>query len=307
MADRQMAHRVAAVRLEAEAFGDLTGEKVAHHVFAAGRDGDVARLERRQPVGVDMREHAGGGAELQQRDILALGDGAGELRLHLHNIQLGEPADQIDVVHRKVDDHADIRHSRRKRSDAGDRDREDIFARYRLLDGGDRRIEPLDMAHHQRHPGAAGGVDDLLPLLHRGRDRLFDQHVDAARDAGQRDLVMKMRRRGDGHRIHAFRDQFVQACEGAAARQFGGARPMRRQRINDPDQRGIRQAGQHTGMIAAHDAGADDADAKRPFRLGFRARCGPFGTHIVSLIISLSSASASALAILPHRLSRWFS
>src|SRR5467141_1428790 len=58
MAHRQMAHRVAAVRLEAEALGHLTGEEIAHHVFAAGGDGDVTRLERRQPVGVDMREHA---------------------------------------------------------------------------------------------------------------------------------------------------------------------------------------------------------------------------------------------------------
>jgi hypothetical protein len=47
-----------------------------------------------------------------------------------------------------------------------------------------------------------------------------------------------------------------------ASRQFGGARPMRRQRIDNPDQRGIRQAGEHTGVIAAHDAGADDADAQ---------------------------------------------
>src|ERR1700682_840697 len=65
MAHRQMPHRVAAIRLEAEALGHLAGEEIAHHVFAAGGDGDVARLERRQPVGVDMREHAGGGAELQ--------------------------------------------------------------------------------------------------------------------------------------------------------------------------------------------------------------------------------------------------
>src|SRR5712672_2798857 len=53
MADRQMAHRIAAVRLEAEALGHLTGQEIAHHIFAAGSNRDVARLERRQPVGVD--------------------------------------------------------------------------------------------------------------------------------------------------------------------------------------------------------------------------------------------------------------
>ena len=229
MADRQMAHRIAAVRLEAEAFGDLAGEQIAHHIFAAGRDRDVARLERRQPVGVDVGEHAGGGAELQQRDILALGDRAGELRLHLDDVGFGEPADQVDVVHGKIDHHADIRHPRRKRSDPGDGDRKNVFARDRLLDGGDRRIEPLDMADHQGHAGAARGGDDLAPLLDRGGDRLFDQDVNVARDAGERDLVMQMGRRGDGHGIDALRDQFIEACEGAAADQLGRARAMRRQ------------------------------------------------------------------------------
>jgi hypothetical protein len=38
---------------------------------------------------------------------------------------------------------------------------------------------------------------------------------------------------------------------------------MRRQRIDDSDQRNIRQARQHAGMIGAHNAGADYADAER--------------------------------------------
>jgi hypothetical protein len=198
-------------------------------------------------------------------------------------------------VHGKVDDHADVRHARRKRADPGDRDRQDIFARDRLLDGGDGGVEALDMADHQRHPGAPGGGDDVPSLLHRGGDRLFDQDVNVARDAGERDLVMKVRRRRDGHRVHTFGDQFVESCEGAAARQFRGARPMRRQRIDHPDQCRIRQAGQHPGMVAAHDAGANDADAKRTFRVGFNVRCGPFGIHIVSLGHPTTTAS------------RWFS
>src|SRR6266852_6278252 len=279
MAHRQMAHRVAAVRLEAEALGHLAGEEIAHHIFAAGGDGDVARLERRQPVGVDMRENARGGAELQERNILALGDGAGKLRLHLHNVRLREPADQIDVVHGEVDHDTDVRHSRRKRSDAGDRDRKNVLARYRCFDGGDGRVETFDMPHHQRHPGAACSVDDLLPLLHRGRDRLFDQDVNLACDAAQCNLVMEVRWRCDRHGIDTFGDQLVQSGEGAAAGQFGGARPMRRQRVDHADQRRIRQPGQHAGMVAAHDAGADDADAKRAFCLGLPARCGPLGNH----------------------------
>ena len=185
MADRKMPHRIAAVRLEAEAFGDLARQQIAHHVFAARRDGDVARLERRQPVGVDVREHARGGAELQQRDVLALGHRARQLRLHFDDVGIGEPADQVDVVHREIDHHADIRHARRERTDAGDGDRQDVLAADRLLDRLHRRIEALDMADHQRDAGAARGGDDLAPLLDRRGDRLLDQHMDAALDAGR--------------------------------------------------------------------------------------------------------------------------
>ena len=39
MADRQMPHGIAAVGLEAEAFGHLARQQIAHDVFAAGGDG----------------------------------------------------------------------------------------------------------------------------------------------------------------------------------------------------------------------------------------------------------------------------
>src|SRR5690242_19571614 len=39
--DREVAHGVAAVRLEAEAFGHLPRQQVAHDVFVARRDRDV--------------------------------------------------------------------------------------------------------------------------------------------------------------------------------------------------------------------------------------------------------------------------
>ena len=87
MTDRKMSHRIAAVGLEAVALGDLAGQKIADHVFALGGDVDGARLERRQPIGVDVGEHARGGAELEQRDVLAFGDRVGELRLHLDDLR----------------------------------------------------------------------------------------------------------------------------------------------------------------------------------------------------------------------------
>ncbi len=65
--------------------------------------------------------------------------------------EFGEPADEIDVVHRQIDDHSDVRHARRKWPDAGNGDGQDVLAVDRLLYCLDRWIESLDMADHQRN------------------------------------------------------------------------------------------------------------------------------------------------------------
>ncbi len=217
VADREVPHRIAAVGLEAEALGDLPGQQIGDQVFLARRDVHGARLERRQPVGVDLRQHARGGAELQQRDVLALGNRALELRLHLDDLGIGEPADQVDVVHREIDHHADIRHARRERSDPRDRDREDVLALDRVLDRLHGRIEALDVADHQRHAGALGGRDDRAAFLDVRGDRLLDQHMHAALDAGERDVVVQVGRSRDDGRIDAEVEQRLGVVAGLAA------------------------------------------------------------------------------------------
>ena len=84
-------------------------------------------------------------------------------------------------------------------------------------------------------PARLRGGDDLAPLFDRRCDRLLDQDMDIARDAGERDLVMQMGGRGDRHRVDALGDQFVEAGKGAAADQLGRARAMFRQRIDNAD------------------------------------------------------------------------
>ena len=140
-----------------------------------------------------------------------------------------------------------------------------------------------------------GCEDNVPPLLNRGRDRLFNQDMNAIRDAGQRDLMMKVGRRSDGNGIHACRDQLLEARKGAAIRQVRCARPVCRQRIDDPDQSDSGQPGQHAGMITAHHASADHADAKRAFLL-----CPP-ETHIAQAQSCFAADIPAALVARRHR------
>jgi hypothetical protein len=72
---------------------------------------------------------------------------------------------------------------------------------------------------------------------------------------------------------------FVEFGERAAADQRSGARAVFGQRIDDADQCHPGQTGQHTGMVAAHHARADHADAQGAVSIGLRVSCGPLGTH----------------------------
>ena len=123
--------------------------------------------------------------------------------------EIGEPSDQVDIVDREVDDHADVRHPRRERPDAGDGDRQDVLILHRAFDQLHRRIETLDMADHKRHAGTAGGRDDGVTLLDRRSDRLLDHNVHPARNALQREVMMKMRWGRDGNRVDAGLQQSI--------------------------------------------------------------------------------------------------
>ncbi len=268
--NREVSHRIAAIRLEAEALGDLSGQQVAHDVLVAGRDGDVARLEGREPVGVDVREHPRGGAELEQRDVLALGDRVRQLRLHLGDFGLGEPADEIDVVHGKVDDHAHVGHAGREWPDAGDGDRQNVLAANGLLDRFDRRIEALDVADHQGNARVARRRDDRPSLLHRRGDRLLDQDMHPMLDAGERQIPVQVRGRGDGDRVDAGGQHSLDVVAGRATEHSGNEFALLAIGIGDGDELDARKISEHARMVAAHHADADHAHAQRSFRAVLR-------------------------------------
>ena len=86
--------------------------------------------------------------------------------------------------------------------------------------------------------------------------------MDAARDAGERDVVVQMGRRGDGNGIDLEIEQRPDIGDRLAAERAGDEFGLLAIGIGDGDEFGARQAGEHTGMVAAHDANAHHADAQ---------------------------------------------
>src|SRR5205807_151824 len=104
---------------------------------------------------------------------------ARKLRLHFHDLGFGKPANEIDIVNGKVDDHADIGHARWKGSDPGDGNGEDVLSADGLLDRFHRRVETLDVADHERNARVPSRRNDGTSLCNGGCDWLFDEDVNA--------------------------------------------------------------------------------------------------------------------------------
>src|SRR6185312_13866836 len=212
-------------------------------------------------------EHAGGRPELQESNVFPLGDRAGELRLDLDDVGIGEPADQVDIVDREVNHHADIRHARRKRADTRNGDRQNILAADGFLDRLDRGIESLDVTDHQGNAGPMRRVDDLTALFHRRGNRLLHHHVDAARDAAQRDFLVEMGRCGNGDGVDVARQQFVDVSDGVASKRAGDEIDLLAIGVGNANQFGSGQAGEDPRMVASHDADSDDTHTQRTLRI----------------------------------------
>ena len=118
----------------------------------------------------------------------------------------------------------------------------------------------------KRHAGAARRGDNFAPLFDRRGDRLFHHDVDAARDAGKRDIAMQMGRRGNGDGVDVAIEQVADIGDGRAAQRARDEFGLLAVGIGDADEFGAGQSGEDAGMIAAHDADADDADAQRTLR-----------------------------------------
>ena len=89
-------------------------------------------------------------------------------------------------------------------------------------------------------------------------------------DAVQRDVLMQVGRRRDRDGVDAVGDQPVDSGKGPAADGIRDPLPTFRIGIDDADQSCARQVGKYAGVVAAHNADADHADAENPVRASFR-------------------------------------
>ena len=163
----------------------------------------------------------------------------------------------------EIDDHADVRHARRKRSHPGNRDGKDVLLADRFGDRLHGRIETFDMADHQSHIGAARRGDDLLALCHGRSDRLFDQHVHAARDAGERNLAMQVGRRGNRDRVNPAREKLFHRGKRRAPEGRADKMRLLAVGIDHSCKLDARKFRQHARMVRTHDADPDDTHAQR--------------------------------------------
>ena len=83
--------------------------------------------------------------------------------------------------------------------------------------------------------------------------------------------LMQMGRCRDRDRVDSAIEQLIDVGDGAAAERAGDEFSLLAVGIGDADQLGPRQSGKHAGMIAAHDADADDADTQRTLRAALHA------------------------------------
>ena len=207
-----------------------------------------------------MGDHAVVQPELQQGRVLALGAGAGQLRLDLDDLGSGQVADDVDVMHRQIDDHADLAHARREGADAGDLDGDDLVVGDGALDRVHGRVEAFDLAHHQDAVVGLGGVYHPLGVGHGGGDRLLDQDVDALFQQGDADFGMESVGRGHDGCVQARVDKGLGGRD--RRRLIGGGDPIGddRIRVEDRGQVELAHLGGDARMVAAHDADAGDAE-----------------------------------------------
>ena len=209
-----------------------------------------------------------GQPELQQGRVLAVSLGPGQLGLDLDDFRVRQMPDDVDVVHRQIDDHPDLAHPRREGADAGDLDRDDILAVDGALDRLDRRIEPLDLTDHQHPAVGPGGIDHPLGIDHSGGDRLFDQHMNPRLQQGDAEVGMVAVGCGDHSGVQTGSHELAGRGEGRGAIEAGDPVSGRSIRVEHRRQIEIADVRQDARMVAAHDADAGDADLQCGERLG---------------------------------------
>jgi hypothetical protein len=87
--------------------------------------------------------------------------------------------------------------------------------------------------------------------------------VKTARDAGERYVLVQMRRRRDGHRFNIARQQRVEIREHRAAQSVPDQFALLAIRIDNPCEFNVGYFRQDARMVGSHDADADNPNFQR--------------------------------------------
>ncbi len=180
-------------------------------------------------------------------------------RLDLLQRRLYQVKHEVDVVDHHVEYDADVRRSKRVRTEPF---AVDVFRiadeRAGHLEGG---VKTLDVSDLQGRSAAIGGGHDFGRLRHRRSQRLFDHRRDSSPEKFERDRVVARSRNGDRDGIDAIEQLAVIVEPPGPARVGDGAAPFGTG-VGDSHQLGRRKLRIDAGVMPPQRTGPHDAHPK---------------------------------------------
>ena len=119
-------------------------------------------------------------------------------------------------------------------------------------------IEALEVADLENQPAVLAELHEFARLVHRRRDRFFEQHVDVVFQHGLGHFVVRRRRRGNDDGVDP-PDQIPVVVDALDAQRLGDAVGPVFVRIDDANQVRCGQRGQFFRVPLALHADADDS------------------------------------------------
>lgn len=222
-------------------------------------DADFADAVLADPAGGDIGDAAVGKAEADIRDIFATAEHRDADRVDAFDGRLDKVEDDLDVVDHEVEHHTNVGAAVWVGGKAGDLEKSRVLeARFQ---GGESRVEALDVADLEDAATGGGKLRHFAGLFGRFRDGFFHEEVLAGGQQGHRDAVMSHRGRANRGSIDKA-GKFLQGCGGPDTKFGGHGFAGFAVAVKNSRERSILEFRVDPGMVGSHVAHADNTSTK---------------------------------------------